>query len=132
MEPEQIFESSAGWCKTEKKTRVHDTSPSTLTGSSCAFVVDLITQVTGAEWLGETIIYAYKSGEAVWLPKATTTIALRVKGKGRFGIYSSQSPLKCVVGGTEADFSYDSWTGLTTFSIPFPLEEMYRWSIEIQ
>ncbi|RDX86750.1 putative galactinol--sucrose galactosyltransferase 2, partial [Mucuna pruriens] len=179
----------AGWCKTEKKTRIHDTSPSALTGSVWASDIDLITQVTGAEWLGETIVYAYKSGEVIRLPKgvsvpvtlqvlefelfhfcpiheiapnisfaaiglldmfntggavehveihrasnraATATIALRVRGKGRFGVYSSQRPVKCAIGGTETNFSYDSQTGLTTFSIPFPPEDMYRWSIEIQ
>lgn len=52
----------AGWCKIEKKTRIHDTSPGTLTASVCASDVDLITQVAGAEWLGETIVYAYRSG----------------------------------------------------------------------
>ncbi|RZC20565.1 putative galactinol--sucrose galactosyltransferase 2 isoform I [Glycine soja] len=52
----------AGWCKIEKKTRIHDTSPGTLTASVCASDVDLITQVAGAEWLGDTIVYAYRSG----------------------------------------------------------------------
>lgn len=63
--------------------------------------------------------------------KTTATIALRVRGSGRFGVYSSQLPLKCLVGGTETNFNYDSDTGLTTFSIPVPEEEMYRWPIEI-
>lgn len=63
---------------------------------------------------------------------ATATISLKVRGTGRFGVYSSQRPLKCVVGGTETDFSYDSETGLATFSIPVPQKEMYRWAIEIQ
>lgn len=155
----------AGWCKIEKKTRIHDTSPGTLTASVCASDVDLITQVAGAEWLGDTIVYAYRSGEVIRLPKgvsipvtlkvlefelfhfcpiqeiapsisfaaiglldmfntggaveqveihnraATKTIALSVRGRGRFGVYSSQRPLKCVVGGAETDFNYDSETG---------------------
>ncbi|XP_068472711.1 probable galactinol--sucrose galactosyltransferase 2 isoform X1 [Phaseolus vulgaris] len=200
----------AGWCKIEKKTRIHDTSPGTLTGSVCAFDVDPITQVAGAEWLGETIVYAYRSGGVIRLPKgvsvpvtlkvlefelfhfcsihdiapsisfaaiglldmfntggavelveihrasnnkpelfdgevlseltsslspnraATATISLKVRGTGRFGVYSSQRPLKCVVGGNETDFSFDSETGLATFSIPVPQKEMYRWAIEIQ
>ncbi|KAL2320778.1 hypothetical protein Fmac_029747 [Flemingia macrophylla] len=200
----------AGWCKIEKKTRIHDTSPGTLTGSVCASDVDLISHVAGAEWFGETIVYAYRSGEVIRLPKgvsipvtlkvlefelfhfspiheiapsvsfaaiglldmfnsgaaveqveihrasnniperfdgeglsemsaslspnraAAASIRLRARGKGRFGVYSSQRPLKCVVGGTETDFSYDSETGLTTFSTPVPPEEMYIWSIEIQ
>lgn len=58
-------------------------------------------------------------------------VALRIRGSGRFGVYSSQRPLKCVVGGNETDFKYDSESGLTTFYIPVPAEEMYRWPIEI-
>lgn len=200
----------AGWCKVEKKTRIHDTSPGTLTSSVCASDVDLINQVAGAEWHGETIVYAYRSGEAIRLPKGasipvtlkvlefelfhfcpiqeiahnisfaaiglmdmfntggaveeleihrasdnkqelfdgevvselttllspnrttTATIALKVRGSGKFGVYSSQRPLKCAVDGVETDFDYDSENGLTTFTIPIPQEDMYKWLIEIQ
>lgn len=200
----------AGWCKVEKKTRIHDTSPGTLTSSVCASDVDLINQVAGAEWHGETIVYAYRSGEAIRLPKGasipvtlkvlefelfhfcpiqeiapgisfaaiglmdmfntggaveeveihrasdnkqelfdgevvselttslnpnrttTATIALKVRGSGKFGVYSSQRPLKCAVDGTETDFYYNSENGLTTFYIPVPQEDMYKWLIEIQ
>ncbi|KAK7244614.1 hypothetical protein RIF29_39438 [Crotalaria pallida] len=186
----------AGWCKVEKKTRIHDASPGTLTTSVGVSDVDLINQVAGAEWHGEVVVYAYRSGELIRLPKGvsvpvtlkvleyelfhfcpiqeiapslsfapiglldmfntggaveqilihraseltndvssnrttTATIALRVRGSGRFGVYSSQHPLKCVVGGNETNFTYDSEIGLTTFSIPVPAEEMYRWPIEI-
>lgn len=195
----------AGWCKVEKKTRIHDTSPGTLTSSVCASDVDLINQVAGAEWHGETIVYAYRSSEVIRLPKgasipvtlkvlefelfhfcpiqeiapgisfaaiglmdmfntggaveeveihrtsdkqelfdgevttslssnrtATATIALKVRGSGKFGVYSSQRPLKFAVDGTKTDFNYNSENGLTTFSIPIPQEDMYKWSIEIQ
>lgn len=195
----------AGWCKVEKKTRIHDTSPGTLTSSVCASDVDLINQVAGAEWHGETIVYAYRSSEVIRLPKGasipvtlkvlefelfhfcpiqeiapgisfaaiglmdmfntggaveeveihrtsdkqelfdgevttslssnrttTATIALKVRGSGKFGVYSSQRPLKFAVDGTKTDFNYNSENGLTTFSIPIPQEDMYKWSIEIQ
>lgn len=62
----------------------------------------------------------------------TATIALKVRGCGRFGAYSSQRPLKCTVGGVETEFNYDSATGLMTVSLPIPEEEMYRWPVEIQ
>jgi len=52
----------AGWCKIEKKTRIHDTTPGTLTASVRASDVDCIAQVAGANWDGETVVYAYKSG----------------------------------------------------------------------
>ena len=57
----------AGWCKIEKKTRIHDAAPGTLTGSVCTADVDLITQVAGADWDGDTIVYAYRSGTIIWI-----------------------------------------------------------------
>lgn len=53
----------AGWCKIEKKTRVHDESPGTLTGSVCATDVDQIAHVAGPNWKGNVVAYAYKSGK---------------------------------------------------------------------
>lgn len=52
----------AGWCKITKKTRIHDASPGTLTGSVCANDVDSIAQVAGADWNGESVVYAHRSG----------------------------------------------------------------------
>jgi len=52
----------AGWCKIQKKTRIHCPSPGTLTGSVRASDVDLIAQVAGADWHGDTVVYAYRSG----------------------------------------------------------------------
>ncbi|KAJ6778690.1 hypothetical protein OIU74_002473 [Salix koriyanagi] len=179
-------------------------------GSVCASDVDCIAQVAGAKWNGETVVYAYKSGELVRLPKGasvpvtlkvleyelfhfcpiddiasdisfapiglldmfnaggameqveihmtsdkapehcdgevsselvtslsenrppTATIALRVRGCGRFGAYSSKRPLKCTVGNAGTDFDYDSATGLLTLTLPVSGEEMYRWPVEIQ
>ncbi|PPS13306.1 hypothetical protein GOBAR_AA07335 [Gossypium barbadense] len=69
----------AGWCKVTKKTRIHDASPGTLTGSVCANDVDLIAQVAGADWNGESVVYAHRSGELVRLPKgASVPVTLKV------------------------------------------------------
>ncbi|XP_007028791.2 PREDICTED: probable galactinol--sucrose galactosyltransferase 2 [Theobroma cacao] len=69
----------AGWCKITKKTRIHDASPGTLTGSVCVNDVDSITQVAGADWNGETVVYAHRSGEVVRLPKgASVPVTLKV------------------------------------------------------
>ncbi|GLT37378.1 hypothetical protein SLA2020_116970 [Shorea laevis] len=200
----------AGWCKVAKKTRIHDASPGTLSGSVCATDVDQLAHIAGADWKGETIVYAHGSGEVVRLPKdasvpvtlkvleyelfhfcplkeiasnisiapiglldmlnssgavehmeihmasdkkpelfdgevsselttslsnnrsPTATIALEARGSGRFGVYSSQRPLKCSVGNSETQFNYDSATGLLTLVLPVPQEEMYRWPVEIQ
>lgn len=62
----------------------------------------------------------------------TATVSLTVGGCGRFGAYSSQRPLKCRVDNAEADFNYDTASGLVTFALPVPEEEMYRWRVEIQ
>lgn len=58
-------------------------------------------------------------------------ITQKVRGCGRFGAYSSQRPLKCIVDGAEANFDYEETSGLVTLNIPVPQEEMYRWNIEV-
>ncbi|KAK4799097.1 hypothetical protein SAY86_024462 [Trapa natans] len=69
----------AGWCKTVKKTRIHDAAPGTLTGSVRASDVDFFSKVVGPDWKGETIVYAYRSGEVVRLPQgASIPISLKV------------------------------------------------------
>ncbi|XP_010278962.1 PREDICTED: probable galactinol--sucrose galactosyltransferase 2 isoform X2 [Nelumbo nucifera] len=69
----------AGWCSIIKKTRIHDASPGTLTGSVCATDVDQISQVAGSNWDGEVVVYANRSGEVVRLPKgASLPVTLKV------------------------------------------------------
>ncbi|CAN0910023.1 Probable galactinol--sucrose galactosyltransferase 2 [Linum grandiflorum] len=171
----------AGWCKVEKKTRIHDTSPGTLTASVRATDVDSIAHIAGPDWNGETVVYLHRSGELIRLPKGASvpvtlkvleyelfhfcpvkeatpgvsfaaiglldmfntggavdqveidakTISLKVRGSGRFGVYSTQRPSKCTVANVETDFSYDPATGLVTLTLPVPREEMYRWPVEI-
>ncbi|KAL2466089.1 putative galactinol--sucrose galactosyltransferase 2 [Abeliophyllum distichum] len=198
----------AGWCKVTKKTRIHDASPGTLTGSVQAIDVDAIAQIAGQDWNGDTVVYSPRSGEVVRLPKGaslpvtlrvleyelfhfcpvkditanisfapiglldmfnsscaveqfevhltsqekpehfngkvtselslrentlpTATIALKVRGCGRLGVYCSQRPIKCMVGNTFTEINYEGTTGLVTMTIPVQQEEMYRWPIEIQ
>ncbi|XP_048432381.1 probable galactinol--sucrose galactosyltransferase 2 [Pyrus x bretschneideri] len=69
----------ADWCKIEKKTRIHDYSPGTLSGSVRAADVEAIAQVAGADWNGETVVYAHKSGDVLRLPKgASVPMTLKV------------------------------------------------------
>ncbi|CAI9765664.1 unnamed protein product [Fraxinus pennsylvanica] len=69
----------AGWCKVEKRTRIHDASPGTLTGSVKATDVDSIAQIAGPDWNGDAVVYAYRSGEVVRLPKgASLPVTLKV------------------------------------------------------
>ena len=58
----------AGWCKITKKTRIHDASPGTLTGSVQASDVDPISQIAGPNWDGETVVYAQRSGTWLFYP----------------------------------------------------------------
>ncbi|KAK4392452.1 putative galactinol--sucrose galactosyltransferase 2 [Sesamum angolense] len=62
----------AGWCKVAKKTRIHDASPGTLTGSVQATDVDTISQIAGPDWTGDAIVYAHRSREVVRLPKGVS------------------------------------------------------------
>ncbi|CAA0829880.1 Probable galactinol--sucrose galactosyltransferase 2 [Striga hermonthica] len=69
----------AGWCKVAKKTRIHDASPGTLTGSVRATDVDIIAEIGGPDWNGESVIYAHRSGEIFRLPKgASLPVTLKV------------------------------------------------------
>lgn len=52
----------AGWCKIEKKTRIHDESPGTLTCSVRVTDVEHMAEVAGANWNGEAVVYAHRSG----------------------------------------------------------------------
>ncbi|XP_073283093.1 probable galactinol--sucrose galactosyltransferase 2, partial [Primulina huaijiensis] len=62
----------AGWCKTAKKTRIHDASPGTLTSSVQVTDVDTLSQIAGSDWNGVAIVYAHKSGEIILLPKGAS------------------------------------------------------------
>ncbi|XP_073005919.1 probable galactinol--sucrose galactosyltransferase 2 [Typha latifolia] len=69
----------AGWCKIAKKTLIHDAAPGTLTGSVRAVDVDNIAEIAGPGWGGQAVVYAFKSGELVRLPKdATLPITLKI------------------------------------------------------
>ncbi|CAH9062797.1 unnamed protein product [Cuscuta europaea] len=192
----------AGWCRVTKKTRVHDTSPSTLSTSVQATDVVSIGQLASPDWSGDTVVYTFRSGEILLLPKGaslpvtlevlqyelfhispvkditlnisfapiglldmfnsggavekyevhlvsnkpegeevssfpgqnrppTATVSLTVRGCGRFGIYTTQCPLRCSLDGAITDFNYNTDSGLVTMIIPVPTQEMYRWHVEV-
>uniref|UniRef100_A0A0D6R2D3 galactinol--sucrose galactosyltransferase n=1 Tax=Araucaria cunninghamii TaxID=56994 RepID=A0A0D6R2D3_ARACU len=84
----------AGWCKVEKKNRIHDESPLASTGSVRAGDVDLLPKVAGQGWTGDCVFYAHRSGELVRLPKgAAIPITLKVL---EYELYTV-SPVKEVV-----------------------------------
>ncbi|XP_068635738.1 probable galactinol--sucrose galactosyltransferase 6 [Aristolochia californica] len=49
--------------------------------------------------------------------RAVATVTVEVKGRGRFGSYSSVKPRKCSVGSKAVDFGYDSLSGLLSLSL---------------
>ncbi|CAA2998304.1 probable galactinol--sucrose galactosyltransferase 2 isoform X2 [Olea europaea subsp. europaea] len=68
----------AGWCKVERKTRIHDASPSILTGSVKATDVDTIAQIARPEWNGDAVVYAYRSSEVVLTKRCLLLVTLKV------------------------------------------------------
>ncbi|CAL9060457.1 probable galactinol--sucrose galactosyltransferase 2 [Musa acuminata AAA Group] len=69
----------AGWCKLAKKTCVHDATPGTLTGAVTATDVNTIAQLAGPDWDGQAVVYGFKSGELIRLPKgAALPVTLKV------------------------------------------------------
>ncbi|PAN44407.1 hypothetical protein PAHAL_9G040600 [Panicum hallii] len=63
---------------------------------------------------------------------AAAVVRLRVRGCGRFGAYCSRRPARCTLDAAEAEFTYDTDTGLAALDIPVPEQEFYRWNLEIQ
>ncbi|KAJ1288609.1 hypothetical protein BS78_02G101000 [Paspalum vaginatum] len=59
------------------------------------------------------------------------TVALSVRGCGRFGAYCSRRPARCVLDSADVEFGYDDDTGLVTVDLPVPEQELYRWTLEI-
>ncbi|KAG0481862.1 hypothetical protein HPP92_009946 [Vanilla planifolia] len=86
----------AGWCKVEKRTRIHNDAPGALTGCVKADDVDAMRQIAGTDWDGQAVVYSYRTGDVVLLPKeATLPVTLRVMEYELFHI----SPLKEVAPG---------------------------------
>ncbi|KAH9301926.1 hypothetical protein KI387_013509, partial [Taxus chinensis] len=81
----------AGWCKVVKKNRIHDTSPAALSGSVRSRDVDLLPQIAGDDWSGDSVFYGHRSGELIRVPKgAAIPITLEVL---EFELYTV-SPIK--------------------------------------
>ncbi|KAF8690427.1 hypothetical protein HU200_040780 [Digitaria exilis] len=59
------------------------------------------------------------------------TVAMRVRGCGRFGAYCSRRPARCVLDAAGVEFGYDAGTGLLVVGLPVPEKELYRWTLEI-
>ncbi|PSS13875.1 Galactinol--sucrose galactosyltransferase [Actinidia chinensis var. chinensis] len=56
-------------------------------------------------------------------------VRMEVKGRGRFGAYSSAKPRRCTVGSAVVGFEYDSVSGLVTLNLDYMPEEDRKFHI---
>ncbi|XP_065624439.1 probable galactinol--sucrose galactosyltransferase 1 isoform X3 [Quercus suber] len=64
--------------------------------------------------------------------KTNTIVALKVRGCGLFGAYSSARPKRITVDLQEIEFKYEEGSGLVTISLRVPEQELYLWNISIE
>lgn len=85
------------------------------------------------------LINMFNSGGAIkelkydqYEKSTTITISFKVRGCGLFGAYSSIQPRRILVDSQEVEFEYQGESGLVTFALRVPEEELYLWNIVIQ
>lgn len=61
----------------------------------------------------------------------SANVALKVRGSGYFGAYSSSRPKIVTVDSQEVEFSYEKESGLVTIDLRVPEKELYQWNISI-
>lgn len=61
----------------------------------------------------------------------STNVAMKVRGSGHFGAYSSSRPKIVTVDSQEVEFSYEEESGLVTIDLRVPEKELYQWNISI-
>ncbi|KAM7268843.1 hypothetical protein ACFE04_011009 [Oxalis oulophora] len=91
----------------------------------------------GVSFAPNGLIDMFNSGGAIEELKYDETVGkvcVEVRGCGKFGVYSSDKPRRCVVGSNEVGFEYDELSGLVTVSLdcmPLP-EEGRRHVVEFE
>ncbi|EMS45158.1 hypothetical protein TRIUR3_24629 [Triticum urartu] len=66
--------------------------------------------------------------------EAVGLVSMEVRGRGRFGAYSSVRPRSCTLGSSPVEFSYDASSGMVILeleSMPLPKERVHRIAIEL-
>ncbi|KAG2609744.1 probable galactinol--sucrose galactosyltransferase 6 [Panicum virgatum] len=80
----------------------------------------------GGKLVGDGGSAACRSEEAVGL------VCMEVRGRGRFGSYSSVRPRRCMLGSAEIEFSYDPSSGLLTLLLEeMPGERVHKIVVEL-
>lgn len=58
-------------------------------------------------------------------------VHLKIRGCGVFGAYSSVRPQRVLIDSQESEFRYEEPSGLLTFTLRVPEEELYQWNVAI-
>ncbi|KAK4803966.1 hypothetical protein SAY86_003783 [Trapa natans] len=86
----------------------------------------------GVRFAAIGLVEMFNSGGAIKEVKHDTlrgSVELKVHGSGLFGIYTSIQPKRVLVDSEEVEFMYDEESGLLTFNLQVPLQELYLWDI---
>ncbi|KAL0000378.1 hypothetical protein SO802_014159 [Lithocarpus litseifolius] len=90
----------------------------------------------GVKFAAVGLIKMFNSGGAIkemnYDSKTNTSVALKVRGCGLFGAYSSAKPKRITVDLQEIEFRYEEESGLVTISLRVPEQELYLWNISIE
>ncbi|KAF6141323.1 hypothetical protein GIB67_008500 [Kingdonia uniflora] len=82
------------------------------------------------------LLEMFNSGGAVaavkYESKTSGTIDMKVRGCGIFGAYSSAIPVKITVDTKEVEFTYNNESGLVSFVLSTPQEELYLWNLTVK
>jgi raffinose synthase len=64
--------------------------------------------------------------------EAVGLVCMEVRGRGRFGAYSSVRPRNCMLGSAQVDFSYDSSSGLVIIQLEtMPEQRTHKIVVEL-
>ena len=88
----------------------------------------------GASFAPIGLIGMFNSGGAVRELRfgEDADVQLKVRGSGTVGAYSSTKPKSVAVDSRAVDFSYDDASGLVTFELGLPEQELYVWTVTVE
>lgn len=100
------------------------------------FTVVPVRELTnGVKFAPIGLIRMFNSGGAIkeldYESNGTANVAMKVRGCGLFGAYSSARPKMIKVDSDEVEFRYEEESGLVTIDLRVPEKELYQWNISI-
>lgn len=94
-------------------------------------LVDMFNGGAAVEGLSYSLL---ADGDVVSSGEAVGLVRMEVRGRGRFGAYSSVRPRKCTLGSAPSEFSYDASSSMVILeleSMPLPKERVHKIAIEL-